>query len=131
MKLKIINKTTQNKAGVFQPLIRKGQRMSRIEIDARLKRRYLDRLKDRMRVLRVKLVLRDWEAIHKECHHISQSAPQFGFGDLGMMAEKVTQRLQGKSFSRARPPQQAKLDFEALLSFMDCLSVNEQLSKSQ
>src|SRR5690349_8635670 len=56
------------------------------EIEDRLRRRYLDRLSQRVKRLRKLLVERNWEELRAECGHLAASGDSFGFSNLTDLA---------------------------------------------
>ena len=62
------------------------QRPTPQEINERLRRRYLDRLGERVKKLRKLLVERNWEDLRVECGQLASSGDTFGFSTLTFLA---------------------------------------------
>jgi len=92
------------------------------EIQERLRRRYVDRLAQRLRKMRRDLVARNWGDLKSDCHHLSSNVESFGFPELRELAERAEGSIPSSILaSRAFVPAQAKRTLEALLTEMDRL----------
>jgi hypothetical protein len=63
------------------------------EIDARLRRRYLDRLALRVKKMRKQLLNRDWDALRVECAHLGGTGKSFGLHNIAEFAESATREI--------------------------------------
>jgi HPt (histidine-containing phosphotransfer) domain-containing protein len=89
------------------------------EIDDRLKRRYLERLGQRVRRLRKLIIDRNWEDLRNECHQLATSGESFGFPHLTLLAKAAHQNIPQGKVSRATTPIQAKASLETLINAID------------
>lgn len=98
------------------------------EIDARLRRRYLDRLETRVKRLRRLLVERNWEELRSECEHLAVTGETFGFRDLTDLAMETHNMMPPGRISRAATPLRAKERAESLITAVDALLVERSLN---
>ncbi len=100
------------------------------EIEARLQRRFLDRLSQRVKILRKLLVERNWEDLRAECRQLAVSGETFGFGGLTSLAEEAQKKIPIGKVSRASSPSHAKETTEALISAIDSILMEHTVSRS-
>jgi hypothetical protein len=67
------------------------------EIQARVKRNYLERLALRVRKLRQMSSARNWEKLRIVCQQLTQSADEFGFPEISKCASEVLAALPNSS----------------------------------
>jgi hypothetical protein len=89
------------------------------EIDERLRRRYLDRLSQRVKRLRKLLVERNWEELRSECGQLAASGETFGFNSLTDLAFAAQESIPLGKVSRAATPLRAKETTENLIAAVD------------
>jgi HPt (histidine-containing phosphotransfer) domain-containing protein len=89
------------------------------EIEERLRRRYLDRLSQRVKRLRRLLVERNWEELRQECSQLANSGENFGFPNLTFLAEAAQDSIPAGKVPRAATPLRAKETTEALIVAVD------------
>src|SRR4051794_10822399 len=89
------------------------------EINDRLRRRYLDRLSQRVKKLRKLLIERNWEDLRNECHHLATSGETFGFLNLSHLAIAARESIPLGKVSRAATPLHAKDTIELLVAAVD------------
>jgi hypothetical protein len=63
------------------------------EIEARLRRRYLDRLALRVRKMRRQLLDRNWDALRVECEHLEGTGKVFGLNTIAEFAENAKREI--------------------------------------
>lgn len=63
------------------------------EIQNRIQNGYLDRLGPRVRRMRLLYTHREWDLLRLECVHLRDSAPRFGFTDMGILASEAESSL--------------------------------------
>jgi len=91
------------------------------EIDDRLRRRYLDRLSQRVKKLRKLMVERNWEELRAECGQLAISGETFGFKDLTHLAIVAQGSIPAGKVSRAATPLHAKETTENLIAAVDAI----------
>jgi HPt (histidine-containing phosphotransfer) domain-containing protein len=100
------------------------------EIDERLRRRYLDRLGNKVKKLRKLLVERNWENLRDECTQLASSGETFGFQGLTRLAMNAQNSIPQGRVSRAATPTLAKESTEALISAVDEILIEHNFSNS-
>ncbi len=95
------------------------------EIDERLRRRYLDRLGQRVKKLRRLLVERNWEDLRIECAQLAASGETFGFQRLTLLAIAAQETIPTGRISRAATPLRAKESTETLITAIDSILVEQ------
>ena len=100
------------------------------EIDARLRRRYLDRLGQRVRKLRKLVVERNWEDLRAECGQLASSGEAFGFQKLTYLAIAAQESIPTGRVSRAATPLCAKENTEALIAAIDSVLMETTASQA-
>ena len=93
------------------------------EINERLRRRYLDRLRQKVKKLRKLLVERDWEILKAECIQLASSGMTYGFRELTQLAIATEQAIPYGRVSRAMTPLSVKERAETLISAMDSVLI--------
>jgi hypothetical protein len=91
------------------------------EINDRLRRRYLDRLSQRVKRLRKLLIDRNWEELRAECSQLAASGENFGFDGLTQLAIAAQESIPRGKVSRAATPIHAKENAEALITAADTI----------
>jgi hypothetical protein len=104
---------------LYRKQVRLLQPDSPKEIDERLRRRYLDRLSQRVKKLRKLLVERNWEELRAECSHLANSGQTFGFDHLTQSAINAQACIPQGKIPRAATPLRAKETTEALIAALD------------
>lgn len=93
-----------------------------LEIQNRLRRRYIDRLAQRLRKMRRDLIARNWNDLKSECIQLKNNVESFGFSELRDLAEKAEESIPTSFLaSRALIPSEAKRSLDQLLTEMDRL----------
>jgi hypothetical protein len=100
------------------------------EIDDRLKRRYLDRLGQRVKKLRKLLVERSWEDLRLECGQLASSGETFGFQNLTALALIAQESIPQGRVARAATPIHAKETTEALIASIDGILIEYTVSRA-
>lgn len=100
------------------------------EIDERLKRRYLDRLSQRVKKLRKLLVERNWEDLRLECGQLAASGETFGFHSITHLAIAAQESIPQGKISRAATPSRAKETSEALIAAVDSVLIEHTVSRA-
>lgn len=95
------------------------------EINDRLRRRYLDRLSQRVKKLRKLLVERNWEELRVECGQLAASGETFGFEDLTFLSIAAQKSIPTGKLSRAYTPMMAKETTETLIAAIDTILINQ------
>lgn len=98
------------------------------EIDERLRRRYMDRLEQKVKKLRKLLVERNWEDLRSECGHLASSGETFGFPGLTQLAVSVQRSIPQGKIPRAATPGLARESAEALISAVDEVLIEHNVS---
>lgn len=99
------------------------------EIDERLRRRYLDRLSQRVKKLRKLLVERNWEDLRTECAQLAMSGETFGFHTITHLAIAAQESIPTGRTSRAATPAHAKANSEALIAAVDSVLIEHTVSR--
>ena len=100
------------------------------EIDDRLRRRYLDRLSQRVKRLRKHLVERNWEDLRIECGQLAASGETFGFERLTYLAIAAQNSIPLGKVSRAATPLHAKQNSEMLIAAVDSILMEHTVSRA-
>lgn len=100
------------------------------EIDDRLRRRYLDRLSQRVKKLRKLLVERNWEELRLECGQLASSGETFGFQKLTDLAVAARETIPPGKVARAATPLRAKETTEALIANIDFILLEYTVSRA-
>ena len=100
------------------------------EINDRLRRRYLDRLSQRVKRLRRLLVERNWEELRTECGQLAASGETFGFENLTFLANAAQKAIPEGKLSRAFTPFYAKETTETLISAIDSILIEHTVSRA-
>ena len=96
-----------------------GQLLPAREIEDRLKRRYLDRLAERLKRMRKNLVDRSWSELKSECRQIRLNGEDFGFNELVSLATALEGNIPEGEISRSKPLPEAKIAAEDLLAAVE------------
>ncbi len=99
------------------------------EIDERLRRRYLDRLGQRVKKLRKLLIERNWENLRSECGQLAVSGETFGFERLTLLAIGAQESIPQGKISKAATPSKAKQTAEALIATIDSILMEHTVSR--
>jgi hypothetical protein len=91
------------------------------EIEERLRRRYLDRLSQRVKKIRKLLIEKQWEELRAECGQLASSGEIFGFGNLTHLAMIAHTSIPKGRVSRAITPMRAKEATETLINAIDTI----------
>jgi hypothetical protein len=89
------------------------------EINERLRRRYLDRLAQRVRKIRKQLIERDWSGLRVECVHLKETGASFGFPRIAELAAEATREIPAGHVSRLRSIPEARNAVTLLVSTID------------
>jgi HPt (histidine-containing phosphotransfer) domain-containing protein len=89
------------------------------EIQARVRRRYIDRLSQRVKRMRRMLLERNWSELKIETRQLREAGESFGFAHLTALASTAEQVMPNNSASRLRPFPEAKQAVESLLIAID------------
>ena len=89
------------------------------EIQDRLRKRYLDRLAQRLRKMRKDLVARNWTELKGDCRHLRNNVESFGFSELHELATRAETAIPAQNLSKAFIPPEAKRSLDALMTAMD------------
>ena len=100
------------------------------EIDDRLRRRYLDRLSQRVKKLRKLLVERTWEDLRAECAQLAMSGENFGFRNITELAVAVQNSIPAGRVSRAATPLRAKETTELLIGAIDAILMDHTVFRA-
>lgn len=103
--------------------------VSLIEIDERLRRRYLDRLSQKIKRLRKLFAERNWEVLRNEYHQLASSGITFGFRNLTLLATAAMNAIPLGRVSRAATPLYAKETTETLIAFIDSILIENTVSR--
>ena len=114
----------------YKGILRTIQPDSPREIDDRLRRRYLDRLSQRVKKLRKLLVERNWEDLRAECSQLASSGENFGFQTLTALAQNAQNSIPTGKISRASTPVRAKESTEALIAAIDSILIEYTVSRA-
>ncbi|MFL5812857.1 MAG: hypothetical protein ACJ763_04720 [Bdellovibrionia bacterium] len=91
------------------------------EIQARVRRRYIDRLSQRVRRMRKMLLERNWSELRNEARQIREGGEGFGFAHLTELAATAEQVIPENGISRLRPLPEARQAVEGLLIAIDLI----------
>lgn len=100
------------------------------EIEERLRRRYLDRLGQRVKKLRKLLIERNWEDLKSECRQLATSGETFGFQKLTLLAIVAQESIPEGKVPRAATPLRAKETTEALIASIDGILIEYTVSRA-
>lgn len=100
------------------------------EIDERLRRRYLDRLSQRVKKLRKLLIERNWEELRVECGQLATSGETFGFPKLTHLALAAQSAIPLGKVSRAATPLRAKETSESLIAAVDAILMDHTVFRA-
>lgn len=92
-----------------------------LEIQDRLRKRYLDRLADRIKRMRKELVQRNWQVLRTECRQLKGSGDTFGFHELTVLASRAEQAIPESGASKAVVIPAAKQALDSLIAEMDAI----------
>jgi HPt (histidine-containing phosphotransfer) domain-containing protein len=91
------------------------------EIQDRLRKRFLDRLSDRLKRIRRDLIAREWQGLRHECRQLRAGGETFGFRDLSALAGAAESAIPAGETSRARILPEAKQAVEQLVVRIEVL----------
>lgn len=91
------------------------------EIQARVRRRYIDRLSQRVRRMRKMLLERNWSELRNEARQIREGGEGFGFSNLTELAAAAERTIPENGASRMRPIPEARQAVESLLIAIDLI----------
>jgi HPt (histidine-containing phosphotransfer) domain-containing protein len=91
------------------------------EIQSRLTRRYLDRLGQKIRKIRLDLLEKNWEALRSECQQLKTSAESFNFKSISLLAATATDLIPEGEVSKLRPLPEARRAVESLIAEIDAV----------
>lgn len=100
------------------------------EIDERLRRRYLDRLGQKVKKLRKLFVERNWEELRNECGQLANSGVTFGFEHLTELAIAAQEAIPIGKVSKAATPLYAKETAEALITTIDSILIENTVPRA-
>jgi hypothetical protein len=89
------------------------------EIQARVRRRYVDRLSHRVKRMRRMLLERNWSELRNEVRQIREGGEGFGFTHLTELAAAAERTIPENGASRLRPLPQARQSVESLMIAID------------
>ncbi len=90
-----------------------------LEIQDRLRSRYIDRLFERVRKMRKDLAARNWAALKLECRQLGASGESYGLAALAEQARKVDNLIPETDISKARILPEARAEAEVLIQQLD------------
>jgi HPt (histidine-containing phosphotransfer) domain-containing protein len=90
-----------------------------VEIRDRLKKRYVDRLAQRLRKMRKDLVARNWDELKNDCKQIRINVESFGFSELRGLAEKAETAIPSLGYSKIMVSGETKRALDQLLTAID------------
>jgi HPt (histidine-containing phosphotransfer) domain-containing protein len=93
------------------------------EIQERLRKRYLDRLSEKMRRMRRDLLDRDWMELRSQCKQVRSSSDTFGFPEISELAQRAETLIPENGASRAASLPEAREALDALINAMDTILV--------
>ena len=99
------------------------------EVRNKLRKRYLDRLAERMRKMRKDLLDRNWNGLKAECRQLRGSADSFGFDSITELASRAELLIPSRSISRAQAMPQAKQAVDALISAIDVVLTEHSMER--
>ena len=88
------------------------------EIQERLRKRYLDRLAQRVKKMRRLVAEKDWLELRGECIQL-KSSESFGYRLLTELASRAVVLIPERGFSRAAALPEAKASIEGVISAID------------
>ncbi len=91
------------------------------DIQERLKRRFLDRLVDRVKALRRSAVDRDWATLRDACRHVASGGETFGFAGLKELADRAAAAIPADEIPKSRNLPDARAAAEELIQHIDAL----------
>lgn len=91
------------------------------EIQERLRRRFLDRLAERVKGLRKSAVDRDWATLREECRHVASGGETHGFARLRELADRAAAEIPPDDVPKSRNLPQARVAAEELIRHIDSL----------
>lgn len=101
-----------------------------LEIQERLRKRYLDRLSERMRKMRKELVDRNWNGIRSECRQLRGSGDSFGFPEITQLALDAEKTIPEGDVSRARNLPETRQAVERLITAIDMILIVNTISRT-
>jgi hypothetical protein len=116
----------QKKPNQQQDVDTEGQK----EIEDRLRRRYLDRLSQKVKVLRKNLMQRDWEALRTDLRQLVVSGDTFGFKRVTELAQIAALTIPSGRVTKASHLPEAKPAIEALVSAIDDLLIDHSIYRA-
>ena len=105
-----------------------AETIRRAEIQEHVRRRFLENLERRLRLLRKLYVDRNWIALRSEVHSLAGSAPQFGLGAIADSADRALSFFPPGTLSAARVLPEASRELEALFSTIDTTLVSDKIT---
>lgn len=100
------------------------------EIQDRLRKRFLDRLSERLKRIRKELVERNWAILRAECRQIRSSGETFGFPELTVLAVSAEAAIPEGEISKARNLPEAKQAVEALVAGIEGILIEHSLGRA-
>ncbi len=97
------------------------------EIEERLRRRYLDRLGQRVKRLRRLLIERNWEELRTECAQVANSGETFGFKTVTTLAHVAQKSIPNRKISKAATPTHTKEAAEVLIHAIDTVLIENSV----
>jgi HPt (histidine-containing phosphotransfer) domain-containing protein len=89
-------------------------------VQRKLRRRYLDRLAQRVRRIRKQMAEREWPELRMECHQLRGSGEAFGFSKLTELAAKAEEAIPATASVTVRAlSTEARHAVEALVRAID------------
>jgi len=89
------------------------------EIQARVRRRYIDRLSQRVKRMRRMLLERNWSELRNETRQLREGGESFGFAHLTELASTAERAIPENGVSKLRPFPQARQAIENLMIAID------------
>lgn len=89
------------------------------QVQERVRKRYVDRLAERLRKMRRHFVARNWGELKSDCKQLKVNVDSFGFGELKDLAEKAETAIDRFGRIRSAVPTEAKVALDNLLLAMD------------
>ncbi len=99
------------------------------EVQARLKRRFLERLALRVRKIRSLLVERDWESLRRECKAVATTSDGFELPTLKELASQAEDAIPPGKVARASALPHARAAIENLIAAIEVLLADEALAQ--
>ena len=100
------------------------------EVRDKLRKRYLDRLAERMRKMRKDLVDRNWTGLRAECRQLRGTAESFGFDEIMELAGRAELSIPSGGATRAQGMPQAKQAVDALITAIDGVLTEHSVVRS-